>query len=88
MADPQTLGDLIKAKAISREHLRAAADAFMADPTTTLFVFEGAGYAVNPAASVKAHKQASDTLRDANASREFKRTMVLTALVLGPVERR
>ncbi|WP_163468432.1 hypothetical protein, partial [Klebsiella michiganensis] len=72
-------------KVLSIEQLHAAADAYMVDPTTTLFVFEGAGYAVNPAESVRAHRQASDVLRDPNASRGFKRTMVLTALVLGPV---
>ena len=41
---PQTLGDLIKAKVLSIEQLHAAADAYMVDPTTTLFVFEGAGF--------------------------------------------
>jgi hypothetical protein len=43
MTENPTTGDLYKAKAILEADVVAAVDAFMADPTTTAFLF-GDGY--------------------------------------------
>ena len=52
MAESSTTGDLYKAKAITEEDMRAAVDAYMADPTTSLFVM-GDGYGLDLAEAVR-----------------------------------
>jgi hypothetical protein len=55
MAENPTTGELYKAKAILETDVVAAVDAFMVDPTTTLFVF-GDGYRLDLAAAVRSHR--------------------------------
>ncbi|MDR7036003.1 hypothetical protein J2X36_000739 [Methylobacterium sp. BE186] len=72
MADGPTTGELFKAKAITDDDLCAAVDAFMADPTTALFVM-GDGCVLNLAEAVQAHEWAKVTTSDPTATDHLKR---------------
>ncbi|KAB1072876.1 hypothetical protein [Methylobacterium soli] len=84
---PPTTGELFKAKAITAEDLHAAVDAYMADPTTTLFMM-GEGYGLDLAEAVRGHEPTRKVLASPDESATFKRTMVQTAIILArPVKR-
>jgi hypothetical protein len=82
-----TTGELFKAKAITAEDLHAAVDAYMADPTTTLFVM-GESYGLNLAEAVRLHEWASVTVAHSTATDHLKRTAVRTAILLARPEKR
>jgi hypothetical protein len=86
MAENATTGELYKAKAILESDVVAAVDAFMADPTTTLFVF-GDGYRLDLAAAVRSHAWADATVRSTEATAHLKRVAVRTAILLGRPEK-
>jgi hypothetical protein len=55
MAENPTIGELYKVKTILEADVFAAVDAFMADPTTTSFLF-GDGYQIDTAEAVSSHE--------------------------------
>ncbi|GJE30699.1 hypothetical protein [Methylobacterium oxalidis] len=75
---------MFKAKAITDEDVSAVVDAYMADPTTSLFVF-GDGYGLAP--GVLSHARASQTVLNANATDQLRRAAVSTAILLARSER-
>jgi len=81
-----TTGDLFKAKTLTEEDLAAAVDAFMADPTTTAFLF-GDGYWIDLAEAVRSHEWASVTVGTKDATEHLKRTAVRTAILLARPEK-
>lgn len=87
MSDTPTTGDLFKAKAFTADDLRAAVDAYMADPTTTQFTM-GEGYCLNLAEAVRSHGWAKAAVCDADAPDLFRRAAVLTAIILARPEKR
>ncbi|GJE46665.1 hypothetical protein [Methylobacterium soli] len=78
---PPTTGELFKAKAITAEDLHAAVDAYIADPTTTLFLM-GEGYGLDLAEAVRTHEPSRKAFESPDESPIFKRTMVQTAIIL------
>ncbi|WP_264045469.1 hypothetical protein [Methylobacterium flocculans] len=86
MAENPTTGELYKAKTLTEEDVGAAVDAFIADPTTTLFVF-GDGYRLDLAAAVRDHAWASTTVASGDATPHLKRAAVRTAILLARPEK-
>jgi hypothetical protein len=86
MAENPTTGELYKAKAILEADVVAAVEAFMADPTTTLFVF-GGGYRLDLAAAVRASNFASLVVLDGHADRKHEEVAVRTAILLARLEK-
>lgn len=81
MSENLTTGELYKAKAILEADVVAAVDTFMADPTTTAFLF-GDGYRIDLAEAVHSHEWASVTVGTKDATEHLKRTAVRTAILL------
>jgi hypothetical protein len=86
MAENLTTGELYKAKAILEADVVAAVDAFMADPTTTAFLF-GDGYQIDLSEAVRSHEWASVTVGTKDATEHLKRTAVRTAILLARPEK-
>ena len=86
MAENSTTGELFKANAILEVDVVAAVDAFMVDPTTTLFVL-GEGYRIDLAAAVRDHEWASVTVATKDATEHLKRAAVRTAILLARPEK-
>ncbi|KQO69773.1 hypothetical protein [Methylobacterium sp. Leaf89] len=87
MADSRaTIGELYKAKAILKADVAAAVDAYMADPTTTLFLF-GDGYRIDLAGAVEGSRFASLVVKDVHAADHHKRVAVRTAILLARPEK-
>ncbi|KAB1068747.1 hypothetical protein [Methylobacterium planeticum] len=87
MAESPTIGELYKAKAITADDVVAAVEAYMADPTTTLFVM-GEGYGLNLSEAVRSHPWSRTTVASAEASDHLKRAAVRTAILLARPEKR
>ncbi|MER2266486.1 hypothetical protein [Methylobacterium oxalidis] len=87
MADTPTTSDLFKAKAITDGNVHAAVDAYIADPSTSLFVM-GEGYGLDLAEAVQAHKWAKATVSHPTATEHLKRAAVRTAILLARPEKR
>ena len=82
MADSNpTTGDLFKAKTLAEEDVVAAVEAFMADPTTTAFLF-GDGYRIDLAEAVRSHEWASVTVANKDTTEHLCRAAVRTAILL------
>lgn len=81
-----TIGELFKAKAVTAEDVGAAVDAFMADPTTTLFML-GEGYGVDLAAAVAAQAWATREMANPDATDHIRRHAVRTAILLARPEK-
>ena len=86
MATNPTTGELFKAKSLTDADIDAAVDAFMADPTTTLFVLKD-GYRIDLAAAVRTHEWASVTVGTKDATEHLKRVAVRTAILLSRPEK-
>lgn len=87
MADTNpTTGELFKAKALADDDIVAAVAAYMADPTTSAFLF-GDGYTIDLAEAVKAHEWASVTVGNKDATDHLKRAAVRTAILLARPEK-
>ncbi len=72
MADSRaTTGELYKAKTLTEGDIGAAVDAYMADPTTTAFLF-GDGYRIDLAEAVRSHEWAAVTVRYEGCNRAPK----------------
>ncbi|POR42688.1 hypothetical protein [Methylobacterium sp. V23] len=86
MAENPTTGDLYKAKAILDADVVAAVEAFMADPTTTAFLFSD-GYRIDLAEAVSSHEWAKVTVANRDATEHLKRVAVRTAILLARPEK-
>lgn len=82
-----TIGELFKTKAVTDKDVAAAVDAFMADPTTTLFML-GEGYGVDLAAAVAAQTWATKEMADPKATEHIRRHAVRTAILLARPEKK
>ncbi|WP_132254418.1 hypothetical protein [Methylobacterium segetis] len=87
MAEQPTTGGLFKAKAITEDDVLAAVDAYLADPTTSLFLM-GDGYGLDLDAAVRSHAWAAQTVFNAEATDHLKRAAVRTAILLARPEKR
>lgn len=81
MAEARTFGELFKTKAITDADLDAAVDAYVADPTLTLFMI-GEGYGIDLAAAIADSVFATGMVTKANAKLASKRSAVRTAILL------
>ncbi|KQU17727.1 hypothetical protein ASG63_09565 [Methylobacterium sp. Leaf94] len=86
MAENPTTGDLYKAKTILEADVAAAVDAYMADPTSTAFLF-GDGYRINLADAVSSHEWSKVTVANKDATEHLKRAAVRTAILLARPDR-
>ena len=86
MATNPTTGELFKAKAVTETDIVAAVDGFMADPTTTTFLF-GEGFSIDLAEAVRSHEWASVTVGTKDATEHLKRLAVRTAILLARPEK-
>lgn len=86
MAENPTTGEHYKAKAILEADVVAAVDAFMADPTTTAFLF-GDGYQIDLSEAVSSHEWAKVTVANKEATEHLKRAAVRTAILLARPEK-
>jgi hypothetical protein len=86
MAENLTTADLYKAKVLLEADVQAAVDAFMADPTTTAFLF-GDGYQIDLAEAVSSHEWAKVTVANKEATEHLKRVAVRTAILLARPEK-
>ena len=87
MADSSaTTGELYKAKTLTEDEIGAAVDAYMADPTTTAFLF-GDGYRIDLAEAVRSHEWAAVTVGTKDATEHLKRAAVRTAILLARPEK-
>ena len=86
MATNPTTGELYKAKAVTEADIVTAVDAFMADPTTTAFLF-GEGFSIDLAEAVRSHEWASVTVGTKDATEHLKRLAVRTAILLARPEK-
>ena len=86
MAENPTTDELYKAGAIPEADVVAAVDAFIADPTTTLFVL-GDGYRLDLARAVRSHPFANATISGGEATRTRKYSAVRTAILLARPEK-
>lgn len=87
MADSRaTTSELYKAKTLTEGDIGAAVDAYMADPTTTAFLF-GDGYRIDLAEAVRTHEWAAVTVATKDATEHLKRAAVRTAILLARLEK-
>ncbi|KQO76406.1 hypothetical protein [Methylobacterium sp. Leaf88] len=86
MAENPTTGELYKAKVILEADVQAAVDAFMADPSTTAFLF-GDGYRIDLAEAVSSHEWAKVTVANKESTEHLKRAAVRTAILLARPEK-
>ena len=70
----------------SSPYVVAAVDAFMADPTTTAFLF-GDGYRIDLAEAVSSYEWAKVTFANKEATEHLKRAAVRTAILLARLEK-
>ncbi|GEP07405.1 hypothetical protein [Methylobacterium oxalidis] len=87
MSEALTIGELFKAKAITDDDVRAAVDAYMVDPSATLFVM-GDGHGLNLAEAVQSHEWAKAAVEHPTAIDRLKRAAVRTAILLARPEKR
>jgi len=81
MAENPTTSELYKAKSILEADVVAAVEAFMADPTTTAFLF-GDDYQIDLADAVSSHEWAKVTVANKDTTDHLRRAAVRTAILL------
>jgi hypothetical protein len=81
-----TSGGLYKANSLTDADIDAAVDAFMADPTTTAFLF-GEGYSIDLAEAACSHEWAFVTVGTKDPTEHLKRLSVRTAILLARPEK-
>lgn len=83
---PPTTGELCKAKALTDADIASAVNAYVADPSTTVFLFRE-GYCLDLAEAVRAHEWASVTTAKHKATDHLKRAAVRTAILFARPEK-
>ena len=81
-----SVGDLRRKAEISDDEIQAATAAFLKDEGAPPFTFKS-GHRIDVARAIEMHPQAMKLLADKATSPGLRRTMVMTAIVMGfPVE--
>ncbi|WP_232629296.1 hypothetical protein [Methylobacterium sp. Leaf118] len=86
MAEPPTVSDLFKAKALTDEQVDAAVEQYLAEPRTTAHPITE-GYTVDLAAAVAGHHWASQITANPGTNSVLKRAAVQTAILLARARR-
>jgi hypothetical protein len=81
-----SVGDLRRKAEITDDEIQAAADAYLKDEGAEPFAFKS-GHKIDVAKAIEMHPQAKKLLADETTSPGLRRTMVMTAVIMGfPVE--
>ncbi|GJE14554.1 hypothetical protein [Methylobacterium longum] len=81
-----SVGDLRRKSEITDEEIEAATAAYLTDEAAGSFAFKS-GHTINVAKAIEMHPQAKKLLADKATSPGLRRTMVMTAVIMGfPVE--
>ncbi|AWN43200.1 hypothetical protein [Methylobacterium durans] len=87
MSDDPTVGDLVKADILTDDDVRAAVDAYMADPSTSLFGL-GESYELDLTGALKSNRWVSQVMADVSSTEELRRAAARTAIWLARPEKR
>ena len=80
-----SVGDLRRKSEVTDDEI-AAADAYLKDENAKPFAF-GSGHTIDVAKAIEVHPQAKKLLADKATSPGLRRTMVMTAVIMGyPIE--
>ena len=81
-----SVGDLRRKSEITDAEIQAAADAYLNDEAAEPFAFKS-GHRVDVAKAIEMHPQAKKLLADKATTPGLRRTMVMTAVIMGfPVQ--
>ena len=81
-----SVGDLRRKSEVTDDEIEAATDAYLKDEDAEPFVFES-GHRVDVAKAIEMHPQARKVLAEEGTAPGLRRTMVMTAVIMGfPVQ--
>ena len=81
-----SVGDLRRKSEVTDDEIKAAADAFLKDEGAKPFAFKS-GHRIDVGKAIDMHPQAKKLLADKDTTPGLRRTMVMTAVIMGfPVE--
>ena len=81
-----SVGDLRRKSEVTDEEIKAAADAFLKDEGAKPFAFKS-GHRIDVGKAIDMHPQAKKLLADKATTPGLRRTMVMTAVIMGfPVQ--
>jgi hypothetical protein len=81
-----SVGDLRRKSEVTDDEIQAATDAFLKDEGVEPFAFKS-GHRVDVAKAIEMHPQAKKLLADEATTPGLRRTMVMTAVIMGfPVQ--
>ena len=82
-----SVADLRRKSEVSDEEIEAATAAYLADESAKPFAFKS-GHTIDVAKAIEMHPQAKKLLADKATTPGLRRTMVMTAVIMGfPVQR-
>jgi len=82
-----SVGDLRRKSEVTDDEIEAATDAFLKDENAKPFAFKS-GHTIDVAKAIEMHPQAKKLLADDATTSGLRRTMVMTAVIMGfPVQR-
>jgi phosphoenolpyruvate-protein kinase (PTS system EI component) len=77
-----SVGDLRRKSEVTDDEIAAATDAYLEDENAKPFAFKS-GHTIDVAKAIEMHPQAKKLLADKATSPGLRRTMVMTAVVMG-----
>ncbi|WP_267427008.1 hypothetical protein [Methylobacterium sp. GC_Met_2] len=81
-----SVGDLRRKSEVTDDEIQAATAAYLEDESAEPFVFKS-GHQINVAKAIEMHPQAKKLLADEVTKPGLRRTMVMTAVIMGfPVQ--
>ncbi|MCJ2073183.1 hypothetical protein MKK75_31105 [Methylobacterium sp. J-030] len=81
-----SVGDLRRKSEVTDEEIAAARDAYLKNENAPPFAFKS-GHTIDVAKAIEMHPQAKKLLADEASSPGLRRTMVMTAVIMGfPVQ--
>jgi hypothetical protein len=81
-----SVGDLCRKSEVTDDEIQAVVAAYLADENAKPFAFKS-GHTIDVAKAIEMHPQAKTLLADKATSPGLRRTMVLTAVIMGfPVQ--
>ena len=86
MAEPPTIGELLKAEVLASDEICAAVDAWLEKPDAGPYPV-GGGYLLDLAAAVRSHPFSNAVLSGGHATPSRKRKAVRTAILLARPEK-
>jgi len=82
-----SVGDLRRKSEVTDDEIEAAAAAYLKDESTKPFAFKS-GHTIDVAKAIEMHPQAKTLLADKATTPGLRRTMVVTAVIMGfPVKK-